>query len=170
MSVLLFHDSTRSHTGVHTTEAMTKCGCTALLNPPYSSYLAPLHFYLSGPLKDSLWGHHYMMTRHCSTPCARCCRDRTTAFTGCQYMLMLNAEEEYWQTRRLHWKIIVFSSKELRFCEISTHLTCKQHEIKNRRLLCLTNPCIYTQKKRNVKAVFRSISVRCFFGFLSQHY
>jgi hypothetical protein len=45
-----------------------------------------------------------------------------------------------------------FRSIVVRFWEIFTCLTCKQHKIKNRRHLLLTNPCIYTQKKRNVKA------------------
>jgi len=39
------------HTGLNTIEAIATCGCTVLLYPPYSPYLAPLHCHLFGPLK-----------------------------------------------------------------------------------------------------------------------
>jgi len=65
------------HTGLNTIEAIATCGCTVLLHPPYSPYLAPSHCHPFGSLKGGLRVHHYMITRHCSTPCARCCTKRT---------------------------------------------------------------------------------------------
>ena len=44
--------------------------------PAYSPYLVPLHCHLLGSLKESLGGHHYMKTKHCSTPYTRCCTRR----------------------------------------------------------------------------------------------
>jgi len=70
------------HTYLNTTETIATCGCTVLLNPSYSPYLAPLHCHLFGPLKERLWGHHYMKTRHCNTPWARCCTRRTQLVMG----------------------------------------------------------------------------------------
>jgi hypothetical protein len=52
--VLLLHDSTRPHTSAPATEAIAKSGWTVLLHPLYSPDVTTSHFYLFGPLKDSL--------------------------------------------------------------------------------------------------------------------
>ena len=70
------------HTVLNTIETIATCGCTVLLHPPNSPYLAPLYCHLFGPLKESLRGHHYMKTRHFSAPCARRCTRRTQLVMG----------------------------------------------------------------------------------------
>jgi histone-lysine N-methyltransferase SETMAR len=57
--MLLQHDSARPHTSLRTREHITKMGWTVLPHPPYSPYLAPSDFHLSGSLKDALHGTHF---------------------------------------------------------------------------------------------------------------
>jgi histone-lysine N-methyltransferase SETMAR len=57
--VLLHHDNAKSHTCLHTREAITKLQWTALPHPPYSPDLAPSDYHLFSPLKDTIRGKKF---------------------------------------------------------------------------------------------------------------
>ena len=57
--VLLQHDNVRPHTSVKTRQIISSFGWTTTSHPLYSPDLAPLDFYLFGPLKKSLRGQHF---------------------------------------------------------------------------------------------------------------
>jgi histone-lysine N-methyltransferase SETMAR len=58
--VLLHHKNARSHTSLHTREAITKLQWTVLHHPPYSPDLASSDYHLFSPLKDSIPGKKFV--------------------------------------------------------------------------------------------------------------
>ena len=91
------------------------------------------HFHLFSLLKDELWGHHYQ-TRHWKMPCASSWRKRIF-FTGWEYKLVwkwkkIFGKDEEYSTMKNDY---AFSNAVVQSCEMFMHLTCTQHEIKNRK-------------------------------------
>jgi hypothetical protein len=55
----ILKDSAWPHTSLHAHEAVANMGWNFLWHPAHSPDLAPSDYYLFGPFKDGLHGHHF---------------------------------------------------------------------------------------------------------------